>query len=336
MTAPDRIASLLPAVVRPYDIREILQVSWNVYQTHYREMVLPVLQAMLLQMVGVGLALLLPYMVSNMVVTGTAQPDPAMLTLWALAVIITGLPGLSLFCWGFWHYLVLMVSLNRNVVEALAHKTVYVLAAYQAVNRQAGPYTNLLLAMMGVSIGIFLLIGLLGWMGFSSGNGFWVVLSVILAAFIGLIGFMMTGVCFCLCLQVFALEGGSLNPLPVLVRSARLFLANWLKGVLVFVILAGLQVGIEVVTTVLDLVGVFYWVSRPLYPLVGLITDTWALSVEMTFPGQSMVMSAIPGLLAQLIFGTLAGAALLPFSTALFTLLYLDSAAKMDPIITYN
>lgn len=257
----------------------------------------------------------------------------SLLGLFALMALIT-IGTLWFVLRGFWQYLVYVVTLSQNAVEALNNQPIQPETHYQMfVKENAGPYQNLLLAYLAVPLLVFVLALALSAVFVGAANSpDWGVkaLAVLLVVGLQFVSWLIIYVVmflFTFIFQIAAFEPLSRNPVPVLKRSISLVAKRW-------PLLLGLHIGLWFITSLLapglmTLLLRVLWISRPLDGL-----NQWIFNIAFQGLGQLLPpdtqhllpadVSTLIGGITDSILGMMITALLLPLGTLFFTYVYWD------------
>jgi hypothetical protein len=332
-------AEIIPSL-QTRSLRLMLKEGFLLYIAHGASFTQPLLRPICFQFAGAFLATWSPYWVLNRLSSGWFSDNPA---LWIATMLLLEIPGIVLFTMGFWEYLIWMVSLNRNVAEVLQRKQPSFITHYQAIEKQAGPLTNLLLLLSSFWI---LPIGLIAipevvLFHFSPPIELALFLwgSILLGCFSVLL-LAVSSIYFSVVFQVFTFEPVTVNPLKLLKRSYDLIVGHFWRVLILMIGMGALTNGLlpGIFTSLLGLSHVTPALAKLLEEFIQeiLITlqpvsDTQKDPVWMLI--SSYTQTHLPQLSIEIlntVFYSVLTALLLPLNTFIFALLYLDLRARKD------
>ncbi len=231
---------LRPPFLEKRPLGEIFKDSLRFYLKHFFPFTQVLLLPLLYQFIGIYGSLFASYAAMDYLMTHHSNLIMGQPLLLLAIVIPISLIFITLFCKGFWEYLVYFASLNINSAEVIHGQTPDFKKAYQTITDKTWPYLYLLKLLIVVQVFPFLVflaflcLGLwffempLLWITTAIfGTFLTVVLSIV--AIIALIFFSLA-------FQILAFEPVNNNPLETVMRSFRLVQTHFWKTSALFMV----------------------------------------------------------------------------------------------------
>jgi len=324
---------------RPREIGPLVAEGISVFGRCWLTLTRPILGPVLLQIVGIGLALAMPFSVIDW---GTAHPEAmSRPVLWGVFLLSIA-PGMGLFMWSFWRYVVWISALNlvvRDCVEIgyCPDSEIY----WLRVGQRAVDYSLVWLFFFALC---FIPLGL-GLLTLSLGDLFQIqpmvktLLGVLTLGATGLVGVVTAFVCS-LVFQVFAFTPSTAG--AALFRSADLVKLSPGKTLLLLILVGFLTQGLfpALGLGVFDLFGLSDLLGKAMFPWVQHVLETnhasWQVSGMLSSQGAQafeLLLSNSKALcveIARTILMSVLSALMLPLASVWMALWYGSLKDRQD------